>query len=82
METINTPRTDRKLIDMGLAGSTSKFAEHTRQLERELIEANRIADAARNLCKVKGRFHTEQAMKQLMEACGLTTKAIVDDHQT
>lgn len=63
------PRTERKLIELGQAGSTAKFADHARQLERELIEANEIVDAARNLCKVKGRFHTEQAMSRLMIAC-------------
>lgn len=30
-----------------------------------------IADAAQNLCKVKGRHHSEIAMRKLIEACGM-----------
>jgi hypothetical protein len=36
----DTPRTDAWLVKLGAVGSTSKFAEHARQLERELNAAN------------------------------------------
>lgn len=35
----------------------------------ELQKLLAIADAAQNLCDVKGRHHSERAMKRLMEAC-------------
>ncbi len=38
----------------------------------EAMKVRELEEAARNLCRVKGRHHTEQAMKRLAEACGMT----------
>ena len=35
--------------------------------EKELARLLLIEKAAKNLCDVKGRYHTEQAMKELMK---------------
>jgi len=37
----------------------------------ELVRLRNIEAAAQNLCKVKGRYHSEIAMRKLIEACGL-----------
>jgi hypothetical protein len=39
----DTPRTDALLSSLGAAGSTARFAEHARQLERELERWKQIA---------------------------------------
>lgn len=36
-------------------------------LEKELLRLQKIEDAAKNLVRVKGRYHTEQAFKALQE---------------
>ena len=46
---------------------TTKTAE-LEALRAELEACRVIVEAARNLCAVKGRHHTEIAMKRLMEA--------------
>ena len=52
------------LIDMRLAWSEGS------RIERE--RTAKIVAAARNMCDVKGRYHSEIAMRELMEACGHT----------
>ncbi len=47
------------------------FDTHEAQKVRELEEA------ARNLCRVKGRHHSEQAMRRLMNACGFAQPEFV-----
>jgi hypothetical protein len=39
---------------------------------RELRRLAAVEEAARNLAKVKGRYHTEQAYKALQDALGET----------
>lgn len=40
-------------------------------LREENKRLRTIEAAARNLCKVKGRHHSEIAMRELIEACGM-----------
>lgn len=47
-----------------------------RSLAKPVAEINRlreIEEAAINMCKVKGRYHSEIAMRRLMEVCGFET---------
>lgn len=37
----------------------------------EAMKVRELEEAARNLVRVKGRHHTEQALKRLAEACGM-----------
>ncbi len=37
---------------------------------QEIERLHQIELAAKNLCCVKGRYHSEQAMNRLMDACG------------
>ena len=61
-----------ELVDSNFARTlerelTTKTAE-LEALRVELEACRVIVEAARNLCKVKGRHHTEIAMNRLMEA--------------
>ena len=58
---MDTPLCDAVAKDYGVI-----FDKHSAMKVRELEEA------ARNLVRVKGRHHTEQALKRLAEACGMT----------
>jgi len=42
--------------------------------EKELARLLSVEKAAKNLCNVKGRYHTEQAMKELMKLFGMEVK--------
>lgn len=39
----------------------------------EAMKVRELEEAARNLVRVKGRHHTEQALKRLAEACDMPT---------
>lgn len=43
---------------------------YANELEQERKCLQEIADAAQNMCRVKGRHHSELAMQRLMLACG------------
>lgn len=49
-------------------GSVATVSAALSAAERELQRLRPIESAARNLAKVKGRHHSEQAMNQLLEA--------------
>lgn len=50
--------------------ATRIYFERLEELKRHLTEPSEIEQAALNLCKVKGRYHSEQAMNRLLRACG------------
>ena len=39
----------------------------------EIERLRKVEAAAQNLCRVRGRYHSEQAMRQLMVECGIET---------
>jgi hypothetical protein len=49
------------------APETGAFPEDIEAAADELRRLSAIEEAAKNLIKVKGRFHTEQAFNQLKE---------------
>ena len=44
----DTPKTDTLLVQLGAAGSTSKFAEHARKMERDAEHWKRMYECAQN----------------------------------
>jgi hypothetical protein len=52
----------------------SNLRERNAELERQLEQAQNIVAAARNLVKVKGRYHSEQAYKTLDAAISKESK--------
>ena len=44
----DTPKTDAMLVKLGAPGSTSKFAEHARQMERDAAHWQRMYECAQN----------------------------------
>ncbi len=58
-------------IDLYSSGISPFTAlEIMRELAARIKRLKEVNEAANNLCKVKGRFNSEQAMLRLMKACG------------
>ena len=59
----DTPRTQEMLVKLGFPESTSKFAEHARQLERELNDAlerlHKIDSGFKRLYDIEKSFDDE-----------------------